>query len=301
MIAIVIPYYKHTYFDETLKSLANQTDKRFKVYIGDDASPESPLALLENYKNEFDFVYHRFEDNFGGISLVKQWERCIDKIEDEDWIMLLGDDDFLGENVIESFYNNWSEILENNISVVRFASNIQIENSELKKTTFIHPKFETISDFYYRKFTGKTRGSLSEYIFEREAYTKKRFTEYPLAWYSDDKAWLDFSMNKPVFSINEAEIYIRVSKHSISGGLNNDEQKETAKFLFFSDLIETELNKFSKETKLLVLQRYEAILKKQKKLTAQDWFYMIQKHVQAGFFLETVKAFRRMLLNLFSK
>lgn len=40
MLAIVIPYYKLTFFEETLQSLANQSDKRFKVYIGDDASPE---------------------------------------------------------------------------------------------------------------------------------------------------------------------------------------------------------------------------------------------------------------------
>ena len=35
MLAIVIPYYKYTFFEETLISLSNQTDKRFKIYIGD--------------------------------------------------------------------------------------------------------------------------------------------------------------------------------------------------------------------------------------------------------------------------
>ena len=33
MLAIVIPYFKLTFFEETLQSLANQTDQRFKVYI----------------------------------------------------------------------------------------------------------------------------------------------------------------------------------------------------------------------------------------------------------------------------
>ena len=42
MLAIVIPYYKLTFFEATLQSLADQTDKRFMVYIGDDASLESP-------------------------------------------------------------------------------------------------------------------------------------------------------------------------------------------------------------------------------------------------------------------
>ena len=45
MLAIVIPYYKYTFFEETLLSLQNQTNKKFNVYIGDDASPENPLDL----------------------------------------------------------------------------------------------------------------------------------------------------------------------------------------------------------------------------------------------------------------
>jgi len=38
MLAIVIPYYKRTFFEETLQSLAKQTDKRFVVYVGDDTN-----------------------------------------------------------------------------------------------------------------------------------------------------------------------------------------------------------------------------------------------------------------------
>jgi hypothetical protein len=49
MLAIIIPYYKLTYFEATLQSLANQSDKRFKVYIGDDASPEDCKHLISNF------------------------------------------------------------------------------------------------------------------------------------------------------------------------------------------------------------------------------------------------------------
>jgi hypothetical protein len=49
-------------------------------------------------------VYHRFEQNLGGISLVQQWERCIAlsgrRTVDNDF----GDDDVLGKNVVKSFY-----------------------------------------------------------------------------------------------------------------------------------------------------------------------------------------------------
>ena len=55
MLAIVIPYYKIRFFEATLISLALQTDKRFKVYIGNDAGNEDPSRLLEQFKNQFDF------------------------------------------------------------------------------------------------------------------------------------------------------------------------------------------------------------------------------------------------------
>src|SRR3970040_240113 len=100
MLAIVIPYYKLTFFECTLESLANQTDQRFKVYMGDDASRETPSVLLEKHKGKFDFSYHRFDDNLGGISLVRQWDRCIAMTGEEQWFMVLGDDETLSSTCI---------------------------------------------------------------------------------------------------------------------------------------------------------------------------------------------------------
>ena len=88
MLAIIIPYFKLTFFEETLDSLAKQTDQRFKVYVGNDASPEDPVQLLDKYKGKFEFLYHCFEQNLGGVSLAKQWERWIKLSNDEEWIKI---------------------------------------------------------------------------------------------------------------------------------------------------------------------------------------------------------------------
>jgi hypothetical protein len=76
--------------------------------------------LLEKYR-KFDFVYHRFESNLGGISLTQQWERCIELIADEVWIMILGDDDFQ-ETVVSSWYENY--IFNQNQILSGFASKL---------------------------------------------------------------------------------------------------------------------------------------------------------------------------------
>src|SRR5665647_1577360 len=93
MLAIVIPCYHIKFFDKTLESLSNQTDKRFTVYIGDDNSPNNPEELILKFASGLTLKYVKFEENWGSHSLVKQFERCIDLLQDEQWIMILGDDD----------------------------------------------------------------------------------------------------------------------------------------------------------------------------------------------------------------
>ena len=61
ILAIVIPYYKINYFEETLKSLSNQTDKRFKVYIGNDASENDPIEIIEKYSVKLNLDYKKIK------------------------------------------------------------------------------------------------------------------------------------------------------------------------------------------------------------------------------------------------
>ena len=45
----------------------------------------------------------KFQSNLGGNDLAKHWNRCLDLVENEEWIMILGDDDFLDDDVISEF------------------------------------------------------------------------------------------------------------------------------------------------------------------------------------------------------
>ena len=56
-LAIVIPVYKKTFIRETLESLANQSDKRFNVYIGNDAGHEEIDQIVHDFKPELNITY----------------------------------------------------------------------------------------------------------------------------------------------------------------------------------------------------------------------------------------------------
>lgn len=279
MLAIIISYYKLSYFEETLQSLANQTDKRFKVYIGDDASPENPTALLNQYQGKFDFVYHRFENNLGGTSLPKQWERCIALSDKEEWLMILGDDDYLSENVVVQFYAHLLEF-ESKANVVRFSSRTIVEAENHKATICLHPVWETATDAFLRKFKMITRSSLSEYVFTKKSYEKYGFYDYPLAWNSDDRAWLDFSDDKPIYSINEGLVCVRLSNLNITGKKDNLAMKNASLVAFYSHLIQHKLCYYTKYERIKIIRKYHYELKNSKQLDAKDWVFLIKNYVR---------------------
>jgi len=279
MLAIIIPFYKLTFFEETLQSLSNQTDKRFKVYIGDDASPENPSSLLEQYQGKFDVVYHRFAENLGGKSLPQQWERCIALSTTEEWIMILGDDDVLGDTVVESFYNN-QDVFLGKTNVIRYASKKLFGKNIVDSSVFVHPEWESATAAFYRKFAKTTRSTLSEYIFSRASYLKYGFYDYPLAWNSDDRAWLEFSDDQPIFTINESIVYFRLSDLNISGRQDNQVIKNQSEIAFYKFIVVSKLKEFNKDQQLRLLRRYQAELRKIRSLKVSEFFFLFYLYIK---------------------
>jgi hypothetical protein len=249
MLAIVIPYYKYTFFEATLVSLKNQTDKRFNVYIGDDASLENPKHLIEKYKATFKCQYKRFDSNSGSTSLTKQWERCLDMVLDETWVVILGDDDIISDNFVEAFYNHIDDISELKIDVIRYATVVINAHGEEVSKIHKHPKLETSTDFLIRKLQGGTRSSLSEFIFNKNVLNENKFKNLPLAWYSDYLAVLECSNFGNMYTINDALVSFRLSGLNITSKKNDLTLKNVATFNFYYHLIAYRGAFFSKEQK----------------------------------------------------
>ncbi len=288
MLAIVIPYYKLTFFEATLQSLDNQTNQRFKVYIGDDASPENPLTLLENYKDKFDFQYHRFETNLGETSLVKQWERCIAMAGNEDWMMILGDDDVLENNCVGAFYENLNEIEALKINVIRFATKVINSISEPISKVHSHPKLENSIDFLMRKFKGGTRSSLSEYIFRKQIVETIKFKDLSLAWYSDLLAVLEFSKFGLIYTINKAVVHFRLSEINITGKKDDLLIKNIATFNFYHYLLKQNKAFFNFNEQQEILIRLEKTFLDNKK-NPYFWVQFTKLYVSNFYFRRYIK------------
>lgn len=300
MLAIIIPYYKLTFFEATLESLANQTDQQFKVYIGDDASPETPDDLLEKYKGKFDFVYHRFESNVGGNSLVKQWERCIGLSNKEEWLMVLGDDDVFQDNFVATFYENIKEINSLGINVIRYATIVINEKGEEISKLHTHPKLETSTDFLMRKFKGGTRSSLSEFVFRKEILLQIRFKDLPLAWYSDYLAVLEVSNFSTMYTINDSKLYFRHSGLNITSKADNFKTKNFATFGFYYYLLQEKQQFFIAKQISVLKSRLEKTFLDNKK-NVYFWMRFTKLYLSNFYFKSYVLFIRNVILAIYNK
>ena len=255
-LSIIIHYYKITFFDKCLKSLANQTNKNFNLYIGNDNSPNDPIEIIERYSDSIQISYQKFEDNLGKDNLVFQWDRCIKLSKQEEWLMILGDDDTLEPNVIEEFYSINDNKLEN-IEVIRLASREINEKDESITELYSNPELELAKDFFLRCQNGKGRCTLTEHFFTRKAYLKHGFKNFPVAFGSDNVAWLEFPDMGNVLGINNAIANIRISSENLSS--IKDRQlgfkRVEGYYRYYRYIIKALGNYFSLEEKDFILNR----------------------------------------------
>ncbi|MBB2954349.1 glycosyltransferase family 2 protein [Sphingobacterium sp. JUb56] len=218
-LAIIIPAYKAEFLEETLSSLCKQSDLRFTVYIGDDASPYDLRDIVARFEDKLSIIYCRFETNLGAVSLTKQWERCVD-LSNEEWIWLFSDDDIMDKNAVQVFYDSVNE----NCMLYKFHTQVIDENGDLNP---FYEKFDyrnnfkdviSSADFIRNRLAcNGFRSFAVEYIFHRSFYKKFGFIDFPLAWGSDDATWLLYSLvNHRQIGILDTNVYWRYSGINIS-------------------------------------------------------------------------------------
>ncbi|GEM_PF-200552 len=260
-LAIIIPYYKIDFFEQTLQSISKQTDKRFSLYIGNDASPDDPIQLIQSYLENDTYQYFEYKENLGGKNLAMQWERVLENVT-EDWFQILGDDDMIAENFVEEFYKNISNIYKKESKVIRIPHQQINEKGDVLKDLLEQDRIINATDFFVSLYKGESSGTLSENIFNRNIYKQKRFHKIPLAWGADHLAILDFANNQPIYYLVNTKVLVRIFSNSISGSTSNILQKIDAYNTFRETIVSNYNNQFDYYFILSVFKEYRAYKEK---------------------------------------
>lgn len=254
-LAIVIPYFKIDFFEETIKSVANQNNTNFTLYIGNDASPHDPLPLIEKYLGDLSYFYFEYNDNLGGLNLALQWERILENVKEE-WFQILGDDDVISENFVEEFYRSLPLLESENITVTKFTHDwIDENNTEIRSNDYKTDFINSIN-FVIQKYQGLVYSSLSENIFKTEKYRRHKFEKIPLAWGTDEIALLRFSDYGRIYYNRKSKVFVRISSSSISGSEQMETQRAKAYNCFREKLILNHSKYFPKDFINHILKEY---------------------------------------------
>ena len=230
-LAIIIPAYKATFLPAALDSLAAQTCKAFTLYVGDDCSPEPIGGIVEQYRDNIELVYQRFDYNLGGKDLVAQWERCIAMSQDEPYIWLFSDDDVMEPNCVELLLQQ-IENTKGTYDLYHFDSYRIGENGKFELLRKPYPSILTSYDYYKGKMLGKYDSYVVENVFSRSIYEQSGgFKSFDLAWGSDVATWCIFSNAKGMCNVPRALIGWRRSSQNITP----DRSKEAAERKLMAD------------------------------------------------------------------
>jgi len=258
-LAFVIPYYKIDFFEETLQSLEEQTNKNFSVYIGNDNSPNDPIDIIKKYRS-LNITYKKFETNLGAKDLEGQWIRCIDLSKDEEWICILGDDDCPKKNFVEEFYKILPVVDEKNINVIKTAITSIDTNSKIRGADLLHPEYDTSINTFWRDRNNQTHTSISENIFRRSSYEKIGFRGFPLAWGTPLVAWIDYSEGGLIYGLNSTQMCVRSSEINLSRVDSFKDQKQVGEAMVYEIIFSDYHDKFSDSQRLFLIKKYHAVL-----------------------------------------
>jgi glycosyltransferase involved in cell wall biosynthesis len=214
-LAIVIPAYKSAFLREVLESIVSQTCREFRLYIGDDASPEGIADIVSEFSGTLPIHYHRFEKNLGRASLVNHWKRCIG-MSQEPWVLLFSDDDLMDANCVERFFQEL-RLTEGRHDLYRFnTSSIDAAGRRLSENP-PHPQNESGADFLVARLRGGRTSTAQELIFSRTAWDSiGGFPDFPLGWASDDAFTTTLGSGKTIRTIPGARVQWRLSGRNIS-------------------------------------------------------------------------------------
>lgn len=113
-VSVIVPIYNsQKYLDKCIKSILNQTYKKFELILVNDGSKDNSLSICNKYKSKDNRVIVIDKKNEGSIVA-----RNIGiKASNSDYVMFIDSDDWIDKNTLQ---NAVDEMLKNNTDVVVF-------------------------------------------------------------------------------------------------------------------------------------------------------------------------------------
>lgn len=213
LVTIAIPAYKATFLREAIESALKQDYKNIELIIVDDCSPHKLDKIAQQYSNDPRVRYYRNKENLGKVSIVHNWNKCLEYARGE-YFVLLCDDDLLLPNFVTSLLELADKYPACNVFHAR-KTDTYADGS--KRDSPVWPEYEDADTFLRNRLAKKRHHTITEFLYRTAAIKEKKYTVFPKGFYSDNASIIDFSRNGGVVSCEKCLALFRHSDEHISG------------------------------------------------------------------------------------
>lgn len=224
--SIIIPAIKTAFLKKSIESVITQTFLNWELIIVDDNSSENVFNIYEKFSFDKRIKYTRLEKNYGRQDPSLTWNKGLELIEGE-FVILLGDDDFLGKNTLEEYYVKIIDHPE--IDLLRSRIRLIDEHDVTVLYGASNPEFMTWDEFLYHRFVFHHPLSTNEFCLRTSRLKQLGgWVNMPMAFGSDDLTYLFLAEESGIYSCNNSVVSWRVHSKSISGSSKKLTEKENA-------------------------------------------------------------------------
>ena len=180
---IAIPAFKGADLKACIDSVLGQTVHDYELIIVNDASPD-PIDDIVNSFSDDRIKYYKNDRNYGAEHMVDNWSKCL-ALAQGDYFILLGDDDLLDGDYLESF----DELIARypTLDIYHCRSKIINEDNELVGLTAPCPEFEGVYENIFYRLKLMRDQYISDFVFRTSRLREiGGFFYLPLAWGTDD-------------------------------------------------------------------------------------------------------------------
>lgn len=230
LVSIAIPAYKRRWLREAIESALSQDYDDIELIIVDDHSPQNIKEVVNPYLSDKRVSYYRNETNIGKDSVANNWNRCLEYIQGE-FFVLLCDDDILMPDFVSTLLDLARKYPQ--CDIFHGGRMFYDENTISSEVSVSWPEYESFEDFVKAKAEVKRKHTITEFLYRSASIMEERFTVFPVGYFSDDATVLKIVKKGGIASSREPLCKIRISEERISSAGKYAVEKVKATIMYF--------------------------------------------------------------------
>lgn len=230
LVTIAIPAYKRKWLNEAIESALAQNYKDIELIIVDDHSPQNLKDIVEPYLSDGRVSYYYNEINLGKESVANNWNKCLEYVRGE-FFVLLCDDDVLMPNFVSRLLELAQKYPKCNI----FHGDRMLyhENTNVTEVLESWSEYESFDEFLEAKAKVKRKHTITEFLYRSKIICAEKYMVFPVGYFSDNASILKIVRNGGIASSKEPVCKIRISDEQISGAGKYAVEKVRATLMYY--------------------------------------------------------------------